>query len=232
MGHRRSATVLKMRPLIAGALLALAGISETGAQAGSCPEEAARAEAVKHRIIAEWPLRPTDYVVDYVRSLGRSLARRAGIARDAHWRFLVVRDRSANGFSIGDGVIFITEGAILAAKDEADLAGLIAHEMGHEVAGHFCPGASGQGDRSSHGGPSFGIGSLRQGMDPAKEQEADHLAARILAEAGLGPQQGEVGQHHWSGRAVVSVPRPGTRRITPASEPGLDYAKRLLMQDL
>lgn len=219
-----------MRPWIAVALLTLAAIASCAAHERKCPGEAARAEGVKQRIIAEWPLRSTDYVVDYVRSLGNSLAQRAGIAHKARWRFLVVRDRSANGFSIGDGIIFITEGAILAAKDEVDLAGLIAHEMGHELAGHFCPGASDQSGGDTPGGSVFGIGSLRQGMDPAKEREADRIAAWILAKAGLAPKQGAKCQACGSGREFVFA--PSTKRITPAAEPGLGYAKRVLKQDL
>ena len=154
-----------------------------------CAGEAEKAQRVGARIENELPLRGSDSVTTYVRDFGSHLAEQAGIAGKANWRFAVVRDRSVNAFSIGDGGIYVTEGAILAVNNQDEFAGLIAHEMGHQVAGHFCPQAQ---DR---GGPPVGrspvaaaqLGSLRQGMDPAKEREADDLAVGILLEAGYDP---------------------------------------------
>lgn len=173
------------------------------AQADACPEEKRRAVAVRERIEREWPLRAADPVVQYIRNFGRRLAEQAGIGRAAYWRFEVVRDYSANAFAIGDGLIYLTEGAILLAADEAELAAILAHEMGHQLAGHFCadptpiekrkpwweillsptepapPGASSRRDAN--------FGSLRRGIDPAKEREADRLTAEILRAAGYDP---------------------------------------------
>lgn len=155
-----------------------------------CYGEAEKAQRTRDRIENELPLRGSDSVTDYMRAFGWHLAERAGIADDAPWRFAVVRDRSVNAFSIGDGRIYVTEGAILAAENQDELAGVIAHEMGHQLAGHFCPQAQARGSPSAgHGsaGASSQLGSLRQGMDPAKEREADDLAVRILRDAGYDP---------------------------------------------
>ncbi len=175
-------------------------------QADACPEEKRRAATVRKRIEREWPLRETDPVVQYIHGFGRRLADRAGIRRTASWRFEVVRDYSVNAFAIGDGHIYLTEGAILVAADEAELAAILAHEMGHQVAGHFCIGPTPIDGRKSwweillspaeHPPPEVSarrdanFGSLRRGIDPAKEREADRLTADILRAAGYDPMAG------------------------------------------
>jgi hypothetical protein len=154
-----------------------------------CAGEAEKAQRVGARIENELPLRGTDSVTDYVRAFGWHLAEQAGIAGKANWRFAVVRDRSVNAFSIGDGRIYLTEGAILAAHNQDELAGVIAHEMGHQLAGHFCPQVQDRGGPPAghRPGAATQLGSLRQGMDPAKEREADDYAVEILLEAGYDP---------------------------------------------
>ncbi len=173
------------------------------AQADACPEEKRRAAVVRKQIEREWPLRETDPVVQYIRDFGRRLADRAGIGRAVSWRFEVVRDYSVNAFAIGDGLIYLTEGAILIAADEAELAAVLAHEMGHQLAGHFCAGPTPTDERKSwweillspaQPPPSeasarrdANFGSLRRGIDPAKEREADRLTADILRAADCDP---------------------------------------------
>jgi len=95
-----------------------------------------------------------------------------------------------NAFSIGDGRIYLIEGAILAATNQDEFAGVIAHEMGNQLAGHFCLQAQAYGTvNAGHRDPgsSAQLGWLRQGMDPAKEREADELSVHTLADAGYDP---------------------------------------------
>lgn len=170
------------------------------AQPASCPEERSRAAEVRARIERDWPLRHSDAVTRFIQGFGTQLAIKAGIDQVSRWRFGVVQDTSINAYSIGDGLIYITEGAIVTAGDEADLAAVLAHEMGHDIAGHFCPRASQDRDQtpwwdifSSKPPPpsrrqslSY-YGPLRQVIDPAKEQEADRNAAIIMRKAGYDP---------------------------------------------
>ncbi len=194
------------RAVRACALLFLVLALPSWVQADACPEEKRRAATVRKRIEREWPLRETDPVVQYIRGFGRRLADRAGIGRTASWRFEVVRDYSVNAFAIGDGLIYLTEGAILVATDEAELAAILAHEMGHQVAGHFCTGPTPIDERKSwweillspakpplpqaSARRDANFGSLRRGIDPAKEREADRLTADILRAAGYDPMAG------------------------------------------
>jgi len=166
-----------------------------------CPGEWERAERTMAQIREKWPLREADEVTTYLRDLGRRSARDAGIRR-ANWRFYVVRDRSYNAFSLGAGKILITEGTILKSTSEEELIAVLAHEFGHQLAGHFCPlrpqrpegwldglfSIFGGNEGSRESAPSrSGMGSLRQGADPEKEKEADRVAAKILKRLGIDP---------------------------------------------
>jgi beta-barrel assembly-enhancing protease len=178
---------ISLTALLVAALLAQSCASNVNAV---CSGETEKALSVRDKIERELPLRSDDVVTSYVRAFGVHLSEQAGIAGKANWRFAVVRDRSVNAFSIGDGRIYVTEGAILSAHNQDEFAGVIAHEMGHQIGGHFCPQVQAYGGSSvGHGsqGVSAQLGSLRQGMDPTKEREADEFAVRILLDAGYDP---------------------------------------------
>lgn len=241
-------------PLVLLAVAAL--LVQSCAASSACLGEAERAQVVQRKIDNELPLRGSDAVVGYVRSFGWRLAERAGVEDAARWRFEVVRDRSPNAFSIGDGHIYVTEGAILAARNESELAGVIAHEMGHQLSGHFCSesrgqsaqanyGGSGQGRQHGYGSQLPGLGTLRQGMDPLKEREADRVAVDLLIEAGFDPavrsnvirgvrgQSGRAG-HNGTGQAQTPVsPSPYPRgQAALGGNAGLERAKEILRREL
>lgn len=142
--------------------------------------EAARAASTAALIERDWPLAGSGPAIDLVRRVGSILARSAGTV-PFRWRFSVVRDRSANAFAVGDGRIYVNEGAVLASRSEAELAAILAHEMGHQLAGHFGAASAERGasDRS--------IGGITQKLDLAKELDADRISLRILDGAGYDP---------------------------------------------
>jgi predicted Zn-dependent protease len=169
--------------------------------AGSpCDEQGA--EAIVRRVQEEWPVRASgDPIAAYVQGLGIRLARAAPSAPGQvprRWWFHVIRDRSVYAFAVGDGHVFVTDGVILFARDESDLAAVLGHEMGHELAGHLCAGPPptlwerlvdmfGGGLREKDGARHVAIGSLTQVIDPAKEREADRISLRLLSNAGFDP---------------------------------------------
>lgn len=166
------------------------------AQADPILEERARARATAARIELEWPIAPAGPVTRFVRRLGARLGASAGRS-PFPWRFLVIRDRSANAFSIGAGRIYVNDGTPFACRDEAELAAMLAHEMGHELAGHFRPGS--ERDRSGRqwlgdafdarrsDEPELAIGSVRLPIDAEKELEADRISIDVLRRAGYDP---------------------------------------------
>jgi predicted Zn-dependent protease len=159
--------------------------------AALCGAEAALAKISADKMEQEWPLRPAaDPVSAYLQRLGLRLAPQQEILSPgryltwdwpSEWRFRVVRDMAPNAFSIGDGRTYITDGAILAAASEAEVAAVLAHEMGHQLAGHFCSNSD------SDGGRGRSLGSIHQVIDVGREMEADRMAMDILRGAGLPP---------------------------------------------
>jgi len=129
----------------------------------TCKSERELAAKKVQQIINEWPIRKSDSVTDYIRVLGKHIAAKALSNTNQDWHFNVIRDLSPNAFAVGDGYVFITEGAIMMCQEEAELAAILAHEMGHQLAGHFC--------ENSHQHPSdhFKKFSLTSRYTPSRE---------------------------------------------------------------
>lgn len=154
-----------------------------------CSGEAQKSLQSAMKIEQEWPLRPIqDNATRYLQRLGEQLLPPQGPNFEqltnydwpsGRWHFSMVRDLSVNAFSIGDGRIYLTDGSINFVNSEAELAAILAHEIAHQLAGHFC--ASNQ---SMYSGTRQ-IGSLVQIMDNAKEMQADFVALEILRDAGF-----------------------------------------------
>ena len=184
--------------LAAGLLASLNGVAWADGD-GLCAGERERAVKMRQNILREWPLRSSaDQATQYVQDLGVRLAAHQGGGR-IPWRFSLVRNLAPNAFSIGAGYVFVTEGAVTFAENESELAAILAHEIGHELAGHFCgtAGVAGPGNifdiffadppppQEPH--EVAGVGSLRQTIDPLKERQADEIAVSILKAAGYDP---------------------------------------------
>ena len=75
-------------------------------------------------------------VVDTVNRVGRRLVRAAGGDPD-EYHFFVVRDVQPNAFAIPGGYIFVFDGLLSKLEGEAELAGVLAHEIGHVTHNHF-----------------------------------------------------------------------------------------------
>lgn len=152
--------------------------------------EASRARAAAARIEMERPIAPVGPVTRFIKALGARLGEAAGKSAFP-WRFAVIRDRSANAFSIGAGRIYVNEGTPFVCRNEAEVAAILAHEMGHELALHFRPSSGAtswlHGMLGSAPAKDEVIGSVHQRIDPEKELEADRISIEILRRAGYDP---------------------------------------------
>lgn len=66
----------------------------------------------------------------YINDIGQRLAANSG-RPDLPYTFQVVDDDSVNAFATTGGFVYIQTGLIKAAANEAELAGVMAHEIGH-----------------------------------------------------------------------------------------------------
>ncbi|MDH3626320.1 MAG: M48 family metalloprotease [Acidobacteriota bacterium] len=71
----------------------------------------------------------------YVSTIGRRMA--AGSERPAlDWTFRVIDDPVVNAFALPGGYIYVTRGILAHMENEAELAAVIGHEIGHVTARH------------------------------------------------------------------------------------------------
>lgn len=97
--------------------------------------ESALGQQAADQVKRQLPIVSDPEVRDYVNEVGQKLAALAG--RDEfNYTFEVVMDDSLNAFALPGGKIFINAGAITNSYSEAELAGLLGHEISHAVLSH------------------------------------------------------------------------------------------------
>jgi Zn-dependent protease with chaperone function len=97
--------------------------------------ESAIGRSVAKQAKRELPLVEDEAVLNYVREIGNKLATVAG-RQDFEYEFYVVLDDDLNAFALPGGKVFVNAGAIARTHSEAELAGLLAHELSHAVLSH------------------------------------------------------------------------------------------------
>ena len=74
-------------------------------------------------------------LTNYVNELGRRIAR-VSEQPNEKWTFTVLDNPTVNAFALPGGYVYVTRGLVGLANSEAELAGVIGHEIGHVTAGH------------------------------------------------------------------------------------------------
>lgn len=173
----------------------------------SSQEEIQAGQQAAAQVERQLPLLPeSDPVTQYVQRLGARLAEHAP-GEKWPYTFHVVNQKEINAFALPGGPIFVNLGAIQAADNEAQLAGVLAHEISHVVQRHGTRAASKQMaaqlplallggmvgntalSRAAQLGISFGVGSYFLKNSRQSESEADLLGTDIMYDAGFDPRQ-------------------------------------------
>lgn len=82
------------------------------------------------------PMHPSEELQRYVNLVGRTIARNSD-RPDLPWSFAVLVDDSANAFAGPGGYVFVTSGLLGRMNNEAELAGVLAHEIAHVTQRHM-----------------------------------------------------------------------------------------------
>jgi len=122
------------------------------------------------------------------------------------YTFTPVKNEAVNAFAIPGGNVYINTGLLEEADNEAEVAGVMAHEIGHAVARHGSERLSAiivattagsilvasQEDRMDRLLTELAVQIVTTGSmlaySRANEREADRIGARIMYEAGYDPQ--------------------------------------------
>ncbi len=157
---------------------------------------------------------PVDSTPSYnaqVTTVGRRIAAVAGNdLPNAQWEFVVFNSQEANAFCLPGGKVGVYTGILPITKDDAGLATVLGHEIGHAVAHHGASRMS-QAQLTQAGGQvlgttlsssdpkvqslallAYGVGSkvgLELPYDRKQESEADHIGLVYMARAGYDPRE-------------------------------------------
>jgi len=88
------------------------------------------------RILGKYPLLRDRALTEYVNLVGRAVSLHSG-RQEITFYFGILDTDTINAFSAPGGYVFITKGALKAMEDEAELAGVLAHEIAHITERHI-----------------------------------------------------------------------------------------------
>ncbi|MBC9252557.1 hypothetical protein A9179_20015 [Pseudomonas alcaligenes] len=164
-------------------------------------------------LLKQAPLLDNPGVQSYVNQVGRWVALNSE-RPDLPWRFAVLNNRAVGAYAAPGGYVFITSGLLARMDSEAELAGVLAHEVAHVVRQHHLKAikqSAGAGlladmsrlalqvHQASSGDLSGSdplanqkfdtlVGNLyTRGLDRGDEYEADEMGAVIAARSGYDP---------------------------------------------
>ena len=192
-------------------------------------------EAVRE-VEQQMPVVTDAQLSEYVNRLGQNLSRLAPGHRYPY-QFKLINAKEINAFALPGGPIYIHTGIITAAASEAQLAGVLAHEICHVALRHSTNQASkamlaqaplailggvlsggGLAGQLAQLGIAFGANSVFLKFSRGAEQQSDEQGAQILYDAGYDPramaQFFETIERESGGRSLEflsSHPNPGNR---------------------
>jgi predicted Zn-dependent protease len=139
--HRRSTAPAAAAAVLLCALCALGalGSDTAGARSSfnliSVDEEWAMRGALHQEASQQLRLVNDPPAVNYVNQLGRRIVDQTPL-RGRRWDFFIVNDPAVNAFTLPGGLVYINRGLIEEASSLDELAGAMAHEIGHGNARH------------------------------------------------------------------------------------------------
>lgn len=179
----------------------------SGSDAFTIDEEIQLGQQAAAQTNKQYPVLPdSSPVTQYVQQLGRKLVQ---VAPGERWpySFHVVNQKDINAFALPGGPLYVNLGTIQAADNEAQLAGVMSHELSHIIQRHSTRAATKQYKAQlglgilgaliggsavgqlAGAGISFMAGSYFLKNSRQSEKEADLLGTDIMYDAGYDPTQ-------------------------------------------
>jgi predicted Zn-dependent protease len=160
------------------------------------------------QVAQQLPIVRDQEIVRYVQEIGRKLSSQPK-AENYPYSFQVVNDTAINAFALPGGPTFVNTGLIRAAENEAQIAGVMAHEIAHValrhgtnqaskanllqlpamIAGSIAGGGGSLLGQLAQMGIGLGANSVLMKFSRSAEREADLLGTQLMAGAGYDPLQ-------------------------------------------
>ncbi len=164
------------------------------------PQEIEIGREMAARLLGAAPLAPDERLQRYVNHVGRWLASQSE-RPDLPWHFGVLDAPQLNAFAAPGGYVFVTRGLFEHMRSEAELAGVLAHEISHVIQKHHLKAIQKNAraslaadalslalsDRASAAREkliAFGTEMYARGLDKSDELDADRRGVVIAARAG------------------------------------------------
>jgi metalloendopeptidase OMA1, mitochondrial len=154
-----------------------------------------------------------------VQEVGQRIAAASG-QPDWDWQFTLFDNPEPNAFALPGGKVGVYTGLFKVARNDAQLAAVMGHEVGHAIARHGAERMS-QGILAQLGGVAVGAATGSQAYVDAysqlatlgvilpysrtQESEADEIGLRLMAEAGYDPREAV---KLWQNFAALGGERP------------------------
>lgn len=190
-------------PLAAQGIVGRLGRAARGAAVGSfsigLDKEREIGRNVAATVAGRWPVSGNTALNDYVNMVGTVVAQQSPRSTEVPFRFAVLDTDEVNAFAAPGGYIFVTRGALEMMENEAELAGVLAHEVAHVDQkhvlesmrkGNMLNSARSEADLT---GPAMDLvtaqitGVIFTGLARPDEMEADSLGMLYAAAAGYRP---------------------------------------------
>ncbi len=165
--------------------------------------EAPLSQSLAASVVEQTPLVEDAEALAYINALCQRIGAKSDRS-DLEYRAWIVDSDDINAFTVGGGYLFFNKGLIARSRNEAELAGVVSHEIGHCVARHITERlitnmgisiatAIATGQDPSQGreiaGSLLGLGGGLLGMHFSRgnEREADSLGIEQLLLVGIDP---------------------------------------------
>jgi predicted Zn-dependent protease len=179
------------------------GVSEVhDAQQLGPADEDELGKSVAILVTNEYPPTRNQKLVQYVNLVGFTLVS-SSRKPDGHYVFGVLDSNDIEAFSGPNGYVMITTGALRSMQNEAELAGVLAHELTHVIDQHGLEAARVAAQKAGYMDAAksvlkttdatnfidYGVdAAVRNGYDKPQEAAADQGAVHLLIAAGYDPQ--------------------------------------------
>lgn len=164
----------------------------------STEDEIRIGKQIAGNLLGAAPLVRDETLQQYVNSVGRWVALQSN-RPDLPWKFGVIESEDINAFAAPGGYVFITKGLYRRLNNEAELAGVLGHEIAHVTKKHHLDllrkssligllaqtvSKEAKGDQTVQNLIGNGAEMLARGLDKEAEFEADRIGTVFAARAG------------------------------------------------